>query len=113
MSRSYARGSARERQVADQLREQGYFVVRSAGSHTAADLLAVRPHDCLLVQVKTDKAGPFAHFGPAARLELIEQARVAGGKPLLVHWPPDRGGPRWYWSHEWPACPEQALAESI
>jgi Holliday junction resolvase len=99
-----SRGSARERQVADWLRDRDYFVVKVGGSLGAADLLAcrARPREVLLVQVKSDKRGPFEHFGPKDRAELLAAAEKAGGLPVLAWWPA-RGQLRWFDHTEWPA----------
>lgn len=40
-----------------------------------------------LIQVKTDKAGPYAHFGPAERKELSSLAKQTGGTAELWWWP--------------------------
>ena len=37
---NYAKGYNYEREVKEQLEKQGYFVIRSAGSHSAIDLIA-------------------------------------------------------------------------
>lgn len=42
MNRSYGRGRALEYLIKDKLEAQGYFVVRAAGSHGVADLVAIR-----------------------------------------------------------------------
>ena len=40
--------------------------------------------EVVLVQVKGDKAGPFASFGPSYRAALLAVAKQAGAKALLV-----------------------------
>lgn len=40
---AYAKGYQRENKVLHQLQKEGYFVIRSAGSHSFADLLAIAP----------------------------------------------------------------------
>ena len=52
---NYRRGSAFERRVKEMLELEGYYVVRSAGSHGVADLVAVKPGEVLFVQCKTSK----------------------------------------------------------
>lgn len=96
-----ARGAKREHQVADRLREEGWVVYRSAGSHGCADLIAMQvgwPN--MLVQVKTDAAGPWDHFRPAEREALAGEALKAGAAAFLCHWPPRK---TWDWvlAHGW------------
>ena len=52
---AYQRGVRLEYLARDVLRQQGYVVVRSAGSHSPVDLAAFNTREVLLVQVK--KAG--------------------------------------------------------
>ena len=58
----YQRGVRLEYRARDVLRTQGYVVVRSAGSHGPADLIALNRREVLLVQVK--------HAGQPLRLAL-------------------------------------------
>lgn len=96
-----SRGSARERQVMMLLRNDGYVVMRAAGSFGDADLVALKAGAAsMLVQVKSDVAGPFAHFGPAARYALYVEAQRAGAEAVLAHWP-SRKPLRWYVGPEW------------
>lgn len=83
----YQKGAARERKYAKLLADSGWVVLRSAGSHGESDLVALKSGRICLIQVKSDQAGPFAHFGPASRDALIDDAIKAGGEPWLVHWP--------------------------
>lgn len=97
------RGAQRERAVRDLLAEQGWLVVRAAGSLGCADLLALRAGERpRLVEVKSTAGGPFEHFGPAARARLAAAAEQAGADALLAHWPP-RGELRWISEQEWPS----------
>ena len=61
--RRYQFGAECERRARDRLRRLGYTVVRSSGSHGAADLVALGPRDLLLVQVRAGVTAP----GPAER----------------------------------------------
>ena len=80
------RGARAENQVADQLRELGYDVIRSAASKGAADLVAVSERWVLFVQVKicpVDKA--YTQLSPAERMQLVRVAtRVPGGHGFPV-----------------------------
>ncbi len=107
---SSSKGSARERQVRKLLEEQGYAVTRGAGSHGQADLWAAKLLqtverdliDLRLIQVKTDKAGPWANFRPKDRAELSALAAQTGGVAELWWWPP-RGKCRILLESEWPS----------
>jgi Holliday junction resolvase len=100
---NYARGAKRENDWAEREAEKGWSVTRSAGSHGAADVVACREgFRPRYWQVKTDKAGPYAHFGPGERRQLLAEATVAGADCFLVWWPPDRQGPRIIPPESWP-----------
>lgn len=101
------RGIKRERQVKAHLEEQGWVVIRTAGSLGCADLVALkrastaaRWSDGLLIEVKST-AGPWDGFGPAARAALRYAARRAGVTPVLAWWP-SRGQLTWLYEDDWP-----------
>jgi len=48
----YQAGANFERRVKKHLQEQGYCVFRSAGSHSPADLIALKAGEVLLIQCK-------------------------------------------------------------
>lgn len=50
---NYQKGYAFERQVKKILESKGYYVMRSAGSHTVIDLIAFKEDDLLLIQLKS------------------------------------------------------------
>lgn len=50
---NYARGDRAEKIAAARLRDDGYAVWQARGSHGAADLIAVKPGETLLCQVKS------------------------------------------------------------
>jgi len=89
------------------LEAEGYWTARAAGSFGDADVIALRARndggcDALLVEVKSDIASPFAHFGPDARAELISAALRSGARPMLCWWAPHKK-PRWLPLSAWPA----------
>lgn len=51
---NYQRGANFERRVKKHYENQGYFVLRSAGSHSPVDLLALGTSGAILIQVKLD-----------------------------------------------------------
>lgn len=63
---AYSKGANFERRVRDYLREIGFVVFRSAGSHTPADLIALKAGEVMLVQCKLD-----GKISPAERQSLI------------------------------------------
>lgn len=100
---NYRKGAGRELRVKEHYERNGWVVYRSAGSHGPADLVALK--DGLmpeLIQVKSSAAGPFAHFGPAEREELRDEAIKAGARAVLAWYPPDRKGVRFLHVHDWP-----------
>jgi Holliday junction resolvase len=95
-------GHGRERKVAAQLTESGWFVLRAAGSLGVADLIALKAgHKPMMLEVKATARGPFAGFPPADRAELIAAAEQSGARAFLVHWP-KHGQPKWFAPPEWP-----------
>lgn len=81
MANSAAKGAGRENRVRKQLERDGYWVVRSAASKGAADLLAIKTGEILVVQVKS---GELWRVGPAEWDELWELCRRIGGVPVVV-----------------------------
>jgi Holliday junction resolvase len=69
-----------ERQTREALRAHGWFVVRAAGSHGLADLVALRAGNTPLV-VSCKVSGQIPR---AERLAFVEAARGAGARPLLA-----------------------------
>jgi Holliday junction resolvase len=95
-------GHNRERQLAAKLGEEGWWVLRAAGSLGVADLVALKNgRTTRMIEVKATKAGPFAGFGPTERTELLAAAQQAGAEAWLVHWP-KHGKPKWIPPGEWP-----------
>lgn len=77
----YAVGTRFEHKVRDDLAENGYEVLRAAGSKggTKADLLGFKPGQLLLVQCKRSGVLP-----PDEWDRLVEVASWVGGVPLLA-----------------------------
>jgi Holliday junction resolvase len=96
------RGIQRERDLAAQLGEEGWYVLRSAGSKGWADLIALkagrRPR---MIEVKSVSGGDFAGFPPAKRRQMIEAAKQAGCEAWLVTWPKHKK-PKWIPACDWP-----------
>lgn len=79
MATNYQRGAAFERKVQKELEGHGYAVVRSAGSQSPTDLVAMRLGTIVLVQCKLD-----GYIRPDEWNELWEFAACAGGTPILA-----------------------------
>lgn len=86
---NYKKGANRERQVMALLQKEGYLVCRAAGSHGAADLIAIKAGTIYLIQVKRTKS-KFSGFGPKERKELCDDAELAGGQAILAWWPANK-----------------------
>ncbi|MHA3723824.1 hypothetical protein ACXR2T_08085 [Leucobacter sp. HY1910] len=86
----YRIGRALEQRVKLHLTEAGYFVVRSAGSHSAADLVALKDGTIWLVQCKRAGALP-----PSEWNALITAAEQAGGHAIMVE-NPHSGTVNWW-----------------
>lgn len=100
---SKAKGSAKERQSKKLLEADGWQVTKAGGSLGCADLVALQAGERpLLVQVKATAAGPFTHFGPAERAELVETAKRAGAVPILAWWKPRARAHRLIETFDWP-----------
>ena len=82
---NYSRGYRFESTIAGQLRQDGYFCVRSGGSHGVADVVALKPGQILLIQAKIDGNCTVAEWN-----ELFATALQLGAVPLLA-WRPKRG----------------------
>jgi len=84
---NYSRGRDFEWQVRDYLRENGYEVVRAAGSKTKLDLIAMKPRQLIFVQCKRS-----ALPSPAERMRVAELAGMVGAVPAIAR--KVRGGVR-------------------
>ena len=79
----YSRGADFERVVKRDLERRHYLAYRSAGSHGAADLVALKDGFLpLLVQCKLD-----GKLGPGSRIELLAEARLGGALALMASRP--------------------------
>ncbi len=79
MSR-YAAGRRFEWKVRDQLQDQGYFVIRSAGSKGAVDLAAFKKSDWLFVQCKRD-----GRFSIPEKQAFYRLAHQCAAKPIFAY----------------------------
>lgn len=80
-----AKGSAAENLVATYHENRGWVAGGRRHRKGGGDWLFVRgPGERRLVEVKSDKRGPFEHFGPKARAELRATAEQIGAEALLA-----------------------------
>jgi Holliday junction resolvase len=75
----YRNGRAAEYRVRDLLRDRGYFVLRSAGSGTPVDLVALKNGETRLIQVKRSDS-----CGPGEWNQLYDLAAAVGAVPMLA-----------------------------
>ena len=91
MTDHYRAGAVFERHVAAKLTNDGYLVIRAAGSHGVADLVALKPGQVLLINCKLSGAGAVP---PAEWNALWEAAERVGAVALVVS-RPKRGAKAW------------------
>jgi Holliday junction resolvase len=105
---AYQRGGYYEQLCADYLRSEGYFCWQSRGSRGPADVIALKPRQVLLVQVKGGrKTMPGGDWNT-----LLTLAQEAGAVPVVADWP-RRGrmrlreitGRHALGSRDWPCVP--------
>lgn len=79
MATNYARGSDFERRTKEQLEGFGYAVIRSAGSHSPADLVAMRHGEIVGVQCKRN-----GRLYPEEWNEFVDWCETAGAIPVVA-----------------------------
>lgn len=81
MATNYSRGRAFEYRVRDLMKERGaLLVVRAAGSHTPADLVAIFPWEVALIQCKRDGKLP-----KGEQESLVAIARAAPAQNIVCY----------------------------
>jgi Holliday junction resolvase len=73
MRTNYHRGAEREHYIKKKLEKQGYFVIRSAGSHSPVDLVALKKGEIRLIQSKKSK-----YVRPAEKKKIEETEKITG-----------------------------------
>lgn len=76
---AYRSGADFERAVRFDLRDNGYEVIRSAGSKTKVDLVAFKQGELLFVQCKRS-----GRIGPADRAALLGLAALVNAIPVVA-----------------------------
>ena len=82
MGTRYTSGRSAENYLRDKLESAGYYVVRSAGSKGAADLIAGNGERVLAIQVKHWQRA--ANLSPEDKADLLCAARQLKAVPLFV-----------------------------
>jgi Archaeal holliday junction resolvase (hjc) len=77
----YRQGADLELAVKHHLQDNGYYVVKSAGSKGAVDLVALKRGEVLVIQCKTDGYVP-----PAERMTFRSLAVSVGATCLIGRW---------------------------
>jgi Holliday junction resolvase len=79
MRTNYHRGVEREHYIKKKLEKQGYFVIRSAGSHSPVDLVALKKGEIRLIQSKKSK-----YVRPAEKKKIEETEKITGIKIEII-----------------------------
>ncbi len=82
---NYRRGYNLENTIVNELKEKGFFVIRSSGSHTPIDVIASysngnSTHTALAIQCKVGSSPFTAKDG----IELVQWANAFNARPVLV-----------------------------
>jgi len=77
---AYSRGRYFEYRVRDYLTSQGWVVFRSAGSHSPADLIAIRAGETILVQCRAK-----GYLPPTERAGFVAVAQELEVRPYLAY----------------------------
>ena len=93
MNKRYRQGVMFEYEVRDWLKERGWIVVRSAGSKTAIDLVAVRNNQTLLVQCKKGTRPPKQE---RVNMSILEGRTGKSIQVLLAYKPKYGRNIEWY-----------------
>jgi Holliday junction resolvase len=80
MTNHYAAGRKFEWDIRDALIDDGYDVIRSAGSKGKVDLVAIKPGELLFIQAKINGLCP-----PAERTELLRVSGRADALPIVAY----------------------------
>lgn len=81
MPGQYAKGAHFERQVKDFLEQDGWVVIRSAGSHSVSDLVAIEPGPIVrLIQCKVN-----GKLKPEERVTLLRLESFLNIVPMLAY----------------------------
>src|SRR5215204_3316465 len=85
---NYSRGYYGEKKTRQQLEADGYWCCEARGSKGIADLVAIKPGQILLVQVKRTASG---RIPPYDRQQLVELAHRIWAEPIVAYQPKARG----------------------
>lgn len=78
MNKNYVKGRKKEYKIKRQLEMQGWLVLRSAGSHGFADLIAVKEDKVRFIQCKPEE------FRESERKKLEEEWKFLNGLKLIA-----------------------------
>ncbi|MEM3895376.1 hypothetical protein [Thermofilum sp.] len=73
MTSNYAIGRAKEYRVKRKLEKEGYFVLRSSGSHSPVDLIAIKNGQVRLIQCKKRK-----YLSPKEKMDKEKVEKITG-----------------------------------
>lgn len=94
---NYQRGYETERKIMEQLADQGYLVLRSAGSHSKIDVLGLRRDRIIAVQSKRTKKFSMSSYRKEIQAiqELIEQFQLTNVDFEFWVWVDRQGFRKW------------------
>lgn len=94
---NYQRGYETERKIMEQLADQGYLVLRSAGSHSKIDVLGLRKDRIIAVQSKRTKKFSMSSYRKEIQAiqELIEQFQLTNVDFEFWVWVDRQGFSKW------------------
>jgi|YelNatPaOPRAMG01_1025707.scaffolds.fasta_scaffold16445_2 Holliday junction resolvase len=79
MRTNYHRGVEREHYIKKKLEKQGYFVIRSAGSHSPVDLVAIKRNEVRLIQSRKGR-----YIRPKEKEKIKEVEEITGFKVEVI-----------------------------
>jgi len=70
MNKNYKNGAARERRIMKKLEKEGWFCIRSAGSHGPIDIIAMRQNHLLgVLEIRFIQSKKTGYLDPQERME--------------------------------------------
>lgn len=108
MNKLYNRGRAFEYEVKKELERAGYFVIRSAGSHSPIDLVAISLGELWLIQCKTN-----AIISKEEENKLLELKKKLNAQIVMAY--KQEGSIRYKWIPDMKEIPKpkRTLQESL
>jgi Holliday junction resolvase len=85
MNRNYKSGAAREYRIMKKLEKEGWFCIRSAGSHSPIDIIALRRNLLLdILEIRFIQSKKTGYLSPQERAEKEELENKLGIKIEVI-----------------------------